>query len=766
MFWIKKFRKRKLQSVMIFLLVSICALMMTGSLIILSSLDKPYNDLAEETDAPQLKVYPYENSTDSGKDWVEELEKQDSVKKVLEVHRHYVTEKISANKKQMDVFVSLVKYDKDLYGKDRILAGAMDSLADGECAIASTLANTQDIKLGDTITVSYDGKDFSYRVNAIFADAYSLNTSFQMEILVNNLPKELFDEPYYAVYAKGEKTGQDVMEEYVNTHDGLLDGNFNTLEHGISNAHITENILGAILLVLSIVIFLVASVMIRYMIRNAMVRDTKTIAVYKALGYTSKDIQGIYITFYQVIVFTGSMVGILCSPLITSAFMSAAFANLGETHAVAGIFQGVLCGSVINAFAFLQVYMELKKIRNMKPAELLGGTDNQLGIKKTKPQEGSRGIKFSPFSMALRLIKRDKKNTALIILTCFLSIYMVNLAIVCFDNIQGMSADNYYWLGFDKHDITIQNKGDQERFYQIIEEMKKDPQVKKVVKRNLEAGFCIPYEQSVSAMVYEDYEGLEFPLLAGREPQSSNETVIGNYYAKQLNKQIGDYIEVYLSPEIKTNLLIVGTCQGFYNMGQVIRLKSSLLEENDIALDYAEASVMLKDGTDREEFLEKFNQEYKGEAEALKRENLYSNVIAEIVDPQKAALGPFVALALLIGTLNLIYIIYLKNLNSIKIHSIYKSMGYPVSHLVKMNCFYVGIIAVISIAVAIPVFVFCFPRTMVLAMSAFGFAEYRVTFRPVTMLLGNGGAVAIFLVGVLLSGRELYKNHIETLVSE
>lgn len=366
------------------------------------------------------------------------------------------------------------------------------------------------------------------------------------------------------------------------------------------------------------------------------------------------------------------------------------------------------------------------------------------------------------------MMKRDKKNTALIILTCFLSIYLVNMAVVCFDNIGDMREKNYYWLGFDKHDVTIQNTGDQEDYEKVLDEIKKENDVKLVVKRNLEVGLCIPYEQSANAMVYENYDGLNMPVILGRNPKNKNEIVISNYYAKKMHKEIGDYMEVFLgdSTDSKVSLLIVGTCQGFYSMGKGVRIRSDLLMEHDIPLVCNEASVYLKEGEDKDAFMKKINEKYHGKAKAVLREDMYDSIIDDIVNPQKAALGPFIVLSLVLGTLNLMYIIYLKNLNGINTYSIYKSIGYSVSHLVKMNCIYVAVIALLSMAAAVLVFMICFPKTMVLAMSMFGFAEYKVTYHLKTMLFGNGLVLLMFLSGVILSSGELRKNHLETLVTE
>lgn len=765
MLWIKKFRTRKLQSSLIFLIILMCTLLIAGSGIILTSLNKPYRDLVEETDPVDMKVYPMVNSTISGKDWITELGKLACVNEVTQVNRHYMTEKIMAGENEIEIFITLAVYNEKVHSKVRLLKGSIDDLGENECYISSVIANEEGVAVGDTISFYYGEEHYDYKVKAIFADAYSLSNSFQIETFVKSLPDKLENEPYYAVeYKEGYET-EDIIEEYAHRHEGLIDTSFHPVEESIANASITEKILGGILLGMSIIILLVCLFMIRYMIRNSLQKDKKTIAIYKSMGYTDQDIKGIYISFYQIITLAGTIAGVFTTPLITSTFLRAAFENLGVLQKNIGFVQSLVCIGFINLLVYLQLNIELGKIRKIKPVEILTCNDGNLGMKKSKTKPFGR-LTFSPFSMALRMLQRDRKNTILIIITCFLSIFIVNVSVICIYNIGNMRASNYYWLGFDKHDVSGAAQGDKETFYRICEELKKNPSVEKLTRRNLDVGYAIPYQQSVAAMVYESYDGLEIPVIEGRNPINNYEIVIGNIYAKELKKEIGDYLEVFLDQDTKVSLLIVGTYQGFYNLGRGIKLNGGLLEEKGIGIEYPECSIILKDGVDRVSFSEELNKTYGDAARFVTRENLYGNIIDMVCSPQKAALGPFAVFTVLIGAFNLIYIIYSKNANNQKVYSIYKSIGYTAGHLIKMNCCYVSILAVISMLIAIPSFILTFPKIMVLSMSAFGFAEYKLVFDPLSMTVANAIVLGVFLISAIVSSRSLKKNDVTLLVNE
>jgi len=56
--WMKKLRQRKLQSVLIFVIVFVCSILMTSSMVIMTSLHEPYQELIKECNSPEVKIYP------------------------------------------------------------------------------------------------------------------------------------------------------------------------------------------------------------------------------------------------------------------------------------------------------------------------------------------------------------------------------------------------------------------------------------------------------------------------------------------------------------------------------------------------------------------------------------------------------------------------------------------------------------------------------------------------------------------------------------
>ena len=129
-----------------------------------------------------------------------------------------------------------------------------------------------------------------------------------------------------------------------------------------------------------------------------------------------------------------------------------------------------------------------------------------------------------------------------------------------------------------------------------------------------------------------------------------------------------------------------------------------------------------------------------------------------ITGPQMMAIQPFMVITLILGGLNIIAIVYLKNKDNSRINSIYKAIGYPAGYLLKGNMLYILLIASVSIIITVPLFIFLFPKTMVLSMSFMGFKEYVVVYDKSIILISNLGTLAVFLASGLLSSKALYNN--------
>lgn len=768
--WIKKLRQRKLQSIMIFFIILICSMLMSGSMVILSSLEKPFEDFKKECQSPKVKIIPFETGEKVISKIAHGIENLDTVSKTVLINTHWIKEKISYQGKNMEIFANLTEFEKNVYGNVRYIGNKVDEPKEGECFIPVVVANEYNIKVGEKILLSSGSKTYSYKIAAIYTEPYSISLAFNSDILVKKIPEGLEASQIIAVLSDKNVTGNEIISEYREKNQGVLEGRDITIEDRMSSSALTEKILGGILLVASILVLLVSSMMIRYMIKSALIQDSKTIAIYKTIGYSSKSIVKIYMQVYFFIVASGSILGVICSSVVSSGFIKQAFANIGEVSHSGILFPAAICFFIINSFVLLQIYLVINKMKEIKPVTQLNGRESQLAALKMKNHPWIETLTFSPIGIAIRNIQRDKKNTCYIILTCMISVYCLNFALASLSLMENMKDKNYYWIGFDKFDASAVSTNNA-KFDENCRVLLRNPDVSRVIKTTTDFNVIVKWAKGIGdpvlgSMVYETYQGLDMAVVKGRNPIHSDEIVLGNLVAKEMKKDVGDYVDIYLSADKKVSLLIVGTSQGYYNLGRTCRLLGSTLEKNGVKFSFNEASIYLNKNVDKNQFIKKYNNEMKANLKIINRVDKYANIMDMICGPQKSALGPFMLLIMVIGALNLFCIVYLKNLKERKKHNIFKAIGYSGRHLLMTNLYYIGIIAIVSILVTIPIFIEMFPKTMVLSLSMFGFEEYPVTYNVITTIIGNTVILLIFLLSTILSSNGLFSNHITELGQE
>jgi putative ABC transport system permease protein len=770
--WKNKFRTRKVQTVMIFLVIMLCSALLTGAVSILISLDKPFDNFSKECDAAASVLYPYSREEKDISTISEKFSKLHEVKRVEYSKFYFANEEVTAKGQKIEAFIRLLEYNDSVFSKVRYLEGDKNSareLKDGECIIPACIGIYYDIHVGDVINFNLPTGKKDYGVKGIFTDPYDTSKAYSCDILINKVPESLNPEFKLFIYGKDGIKGNDIQTAYREKNDGQMGGTMFTLEESISGSLITGNVLGAVFLAIGIIMLFVSALIIHFMVRNAMITDAKDIAVYKTIGYTSKDILKMYMIFYFIIVTVASFIGIIGSVFLSNEVLTTIYENIGQGPGVNVIIPGILCYFITVSFVLFVIWIIVGRTKKVKPVAALTGMTTE-GIKKKKKYKGNSKLQFSSFGIALRNITRGGKGIIGIVITCIVTIFAINFAIISIDLANTMKDNNDYWLGVDKCNVSV-GVTDAAKFNEVYNVIKADERVNYLIKSNYhstvtlkwKAGMTVTY---MDAFVYEDFSKVQLPLVEGRNPNSGNEIALASKMAGELNKKIGDYVEVYLEGNKKVDLLITGIFQTYYEMGSACRLTTAVYMDNDYKLDYDTISIYLKENKNTTIFMEDIKNKIGDKGKVTLRTELFASIMDMIVMPQQKAIPPVIILVLLLGSINIFCIVLLKNSNAQRTNGIYKCIGYSTGHLIKSNLYYVGIIAVVSIAVALPITIWSYPSIMKLSLSTFGFLEYPVTYIWSHIALTNIGVVGIFVVSTLISSWSLRKVNARDLVQE
>jgi putative ABC transport system permease protein len=333
-----------------------------------------------------------------------------------------------------------------------------------------------------------------------------------------------------------------------------------------------------------------------------------------------------------------------------------------------------------------------------------------------------------------------------------------------------MKDNNDYWLGVDKCEVMI-GVTDQEQYNKVQSIIKNDDRIKYYLSSNLDSTVTMRWKKGMPStdmqgFVYDDFTLADIPITKGRNPKAGNEIALSSKIAREKKKEIGDYIEVYLEGEKKLNLLITGIFQTYNELGDACRMTTAIYTDNNFEVNYNNFSIYLKDNENIDSFIKDIKKKAGSSGNVIPRTEAFSSIMNYIVAPQKKAILPVCLVVLIIAGINIFCIVLLKNASSEKINGIYKSIGYSTGHLILSNLYYVGIIAVVSVAVALPLTMVLYPGIMKTSLGMFGFIEYPVDYNLWHIAWTNITVLFIFVISTLLSSRSLKRVSVRDLIQE
>jgi ABC-type lipoprotein release transport system permease subunit len=642
-----------------------------------------------------------------------------------------------------------------------------NSLSGEECILPVCLSNEYDVHIGDTKMIKLSDKDVTYYVAGIYTDPYQTSTAYDSDILVQKLPTG--GRLTIAVYGKDAVTGMEIEAKYRETYPDIFSGSIMTLENRISNGSLVGQIIGAVFLAVGVFMLLVSGLMIYYMIKNAMIADAKPIAVYRTMGYTQADIMAMYLKLYFMVVTLACLIGNIGSVFISNTILTSIFENMGRLKTEYSFLSGLICYLLIIGFVLVLIMLILRKSCRIKPVASL--TENHYGgIKKKKHYKGNSTLQFSAFGIAYRTFMREKRSAFSILLTCIVTIFAVNFIVISLDVANGMMENNDYWIGIDQSHIMV-NIANQDNFATVKNIIEQDKRTDHTLSCNFDARVDMKWKKGMSgttmvAFVYEDFEQAALPVTEGRNPITSDEIAISTRMARELHKDIGDYLEIYLDDSTKADMLITGLFQTYMHTGSLCRLTTSTYINNQVVFNYNYISVYLKDQKDMESFIPDMKESLGGKGKVIKRTEQYSSIMNMIVLPQQRAIPPVAALIILIAGINIFSIVFLKNLKAFKINSIYKCIGYTSWHLILSNMIYVLLIALLSILITLPVSLITYAPIMRLCLSAYNFSEYPMQYSTTHLIIANTLVLLVFIISTLASSKSLFKLNARELVQE
>lgn len=624
--WLKKLKKKKLQGFLIGALLFLSSLIFSSSLSMINSINGYVNDYYSNNKFYNLICFnANESSTAKALEWCRnnsEIGAEKSVNVYVSGNDLYHNDK---NLKLTMYDMEVLEDPQNLpFGLTKINSlNNSSSPKEGEVWITQLLADTFNIRLGDNLTFKTKSKDVTLKVTSLINDSLqpSSTSSFTVLYINKNNEEDFSDftksslifinvkDDAKVVYVEKDLTAAVQVGGYV-LDKGLL----------VLTAIMVSSIMGSVSTLASLLIFIVSIFFIRFILWNIILKEYKSIGIYKALGFSKGEIHRFYISGYSLIAFASSILGAIASIPVLNYTASKVLKYIGAFNGVKININVILATTILfSGVVIINLYFVVRKTNKITPVEAL-----RTGVTSSRKKLTKSLIKNTTSTIALAIndIFKYKKITAFITLTLTLSITLV----IFFGNfnftISKMKENVSIWFGVPKSDVTISATidGTSKAYKEALDQVKKDTRVKNYIYGSMSLNNIVnivldtkkyPIKSTLySAMAMNSYNSDSgFSIIDGHNPENSKEIAVSLKILEDAGLSIGDYMELSINNK-KSSYLISGSYNSLMNNGYGIRLSNAAVQKEVPEFIGSEIYVNLKSDTYKEAFKKDINDKY------------------------------------------------------------------------------------------------------------------------------------------------------------
>lgn len=418
----------------------------------------------------------------------------------------------------------------------------------------------------------------------------------------------------------------------------------------------SDGMMIAILLTISLLVVLMAFMCIRFTLLAKIEEDYKEIGVMKAIGLQVKEIKRIYLAKYAVVAAAGSLLGYLISLPLSHLLLRNIKLYMGESDNEQLSWLLVIAGIIaIMVVMIVYVYQLLNRFKKISAVEAI-----RFNGSNEKPAATSRFNlkKLSVFPAAIRLGMMDilnrKKMYATMLIVFILSSFIMIVPAITYHTISSSSfIEN---LGFsremDMMTSLYESVNNLEYEKTIENHLKNDPEVaeySKIITKN----FHVKEKGSENVLAVELGDHQKFPVsyIKGKAPIKPKEIALSTINAEEYGKDIGDQLNLIRDGK-EEKFTVCGIYSNVFNGGKTAK---ATFDDQQSERMWTNIYVKLKNNENLEQKMEEYKKAFpyaKMNNARLHRDQTYGPTIQSIL---KIAIGSLVVALVITGLITALF---------------------------------------------------------------------------------------------------------------
>ena len=612
-------RKSKLATASLFTFILVAALLLNVGLMVMTQVNAFFDDKVEQLKDPHVIISMDHVSFQSDyEEFIKNYPGVTATEKEEMINMEFV--KFDYGDSELSNEISILNADHNRNIGTMELVEKLKESSEYDIFVPYSFKINGGYELGDDFIITYQDKVYDYRIAGFFETTMMGMTNFGVmkfalpEASYRTLADELDNGSKGWIISavmeditQSTKLMNDFKKEFPQQVDEPTSNIWGLdIEMVKSVNTMTVNIVAMILVAFAIIIVLVSLIVIKYRISNSIEEGMANIGTLKAIGYTSRQILSSIILQFVFIALGASVVGVALSyalmPLIGGIITS--LSGLICTQ-IFDMFINFICIALVVLSVVVVTLLSAFRVRRILPvAALRGGIQTHSFKKNHFPLEKQGGGLH--FMLAIKSMLSNLKQNIMILFIIIALTFASVFSVVLYYNISTDKTAFVNLFGKEMSNLMIylQPDADTKELRSDIEQM--DDVTKVIILDSIATKID---GQNAETNITDDFNQLENnTVFEGRQPKYENEISISWIVSKQINKGIGETVEVEYGAET-ARFLITGISQSMSNLGQVAGLTRDGMQQ--LHSDYQGSTLYVYlDGISNKKYVENLQKQY------------------------------------------------------------------------------------------------------------------------------------------------------------
>lgn len=354
-------------------------------------------------------------------------------------------------------------------------------------------------------------------------------------------------------------------------------------------SYVMSLIIASVFIIIGICLIVIAFLILRFTIVFTLEEEYREIGIMKAIGIKSSKIKNIYLIKYFVLIVIAAVIGLFVSIPASNLMLSSISKNMMMSNSQSNLWVNIVCCIVVSCVVMGLCYMCTRRLKKFSAIQTIRGGQTGERYKKLSILQLHKTKRMTtPTFMAVNDVLSKVSRYVVLILTFAIGTILIILPTNIISTIQSDEMKKNFCISKDM-DFFIRNEissgEDLVDHYDVstiqsniekIEEKFKEKDIN--VSINTMAFYSLPITagenmQTIMCLMPLGAEQTGIELYEGEYPKYDDEIAMSDKIMKNMEVQIGDYVDIKIKGENK-RFLITGSYANYMQMGSSILFSS------------------------------------------------------------------------------------------------------------------------------------------------------------------------------------------------